>query len=154
MLLLVLVGVAAPAGCSSGGGSPTDGKSGLIGGGRVPFDVVAVLSQTGAGMSREAGTSDVALAVGNSAGLDRLLAGVGKDLAARVRTAASHAHVGPTDALIGQTIGYGCHRNTVLGVFQKVDGLVITGSSTQDANEECYAPVTTIALVTVDADRI
>lgn len=120
----------------------------------MDFRTVEIVSATGGGVPANGGLHR-AVRVDSPDAVDRFTDGLSDELAADVRSAARRAVVAPTDALIAQQIGYQCQPvASVIGVHRVADGLVITGSGSGDGSQECMAPVTSIAIVTVDADAV
>jgi hypothetical protein len=146
------------AGCTPGGDgltvrtSTTRSSPTLLGGATVEYHEVAVVSETGGGSSPTAGPTGRAAKLDTPGRIDAFTGQFSRPLADKVRTALAEAEVAPGEVVVGQVIGYGCHGAEIVGVHHVADGLLISGSSTHGANEECYAPITTVALISVDAD--
>ena len=156
LLLTTVLASSVLGGCGSEAGS--DERAGDTGssdagssGGAVDFTEVAMVSATAAGgrPSQRPTVLDDAAAIGafseqfrNPAMKQQLLKAVrGADVAA-----------GRT--LVGAVVALGCDVPPGVTVHRTADGLAITPRQVPSPLPECLAPVTSVALVTVDADAV
>lgn len=127
---------------------PTATDSGPAGEGVVDFAEVALLSETSAGgeVSRQPAVLD------SPAAIDDFASGVEGRLADRIRTAAVDAEVPEDRVLLGAVVALGCDVPPGVAVELTPEGVEITALKVTKPKRECFAPVTSVALVTVDAE--
>ena len=149
MGLAVGLAVAVLAGCGSEGGSApisrTDPAS------ELDHTVVAILSATAVG-----GTVDNLATVldADTAVADFTEQFDGHTLATQVGRAANRADTPPGQVLIGAVISIGCDVPPGVTVTSTDVGVEIAAEKVLEPLQECFAPVTTVALVHVDADAV
>jgi hypothetical protein len=137
-----------PASGSPSATSPSTGPSSSPGGG-LDFEEVALVSQTAAGgrVSRKPVRLDGPAAVG--AFTDQFRSpGLGRQVEKAVR----RADVPPDRALLGAVVAVGCDVPPGVQVEDSGAGPEITALPVESPTQECFAPVTTVAEVSVPAD--
>ena len=104
--------------------------------------VADIVSGTAAG-----GQVAAAVDLSRGAGLERLLRGIGGELAGRVRSAVAGIDPAPGQRLVGQVLDIGC--GVPDGVRPRSGGAALGFAPTYSVKPptECFAPVTSIALV-------
>ena len=78
----------------------------------------------------------------------------GHTLATQVGNAANRADTPPGQVLVGAVISIGCDVPPGVTVTSTDSGVVITPKKVLKPLKECFAAVTTVALVNVDADAV
>jgi len=122
-----------------------------VGGGAVDFTEVALLSATNAG--GEVSTEPTAL--DSKAAVSEFAASLeGRTLPAEIRAAAAEADVTDARALVGSVVAIGCDVPPGVGVHRTAAGLEVTALKVKEPHKECFAPVTTVVLLLVDADAM
>jgi hypothetical protein len=119
--------------------------------GTVPFTEVGLPHATAAGgkVDPAAVPLDSAAAVRDfTADLD------GGELAGEVQDQVAATDVPDGQALVGAVVSIGCDVPPGVAVHDTEDGLQVTALAVKAPTVECFAPVTTVALVLVDADRV
>jgi hypothetical protein len=159
-LALAAFWAAAVTGCGSDAGTASDPatdpassstRSSSSSAGGLDFDEVALVSQTAAGgrVSPEPVPLDGAAAV--SAFTDRFRSpGLGRRVARAVR----RADLPPGRALLGAVVAVGCDVPPGVRVEDSGAGPEITALPVESPKQECFAPVTTVAVVSVPADTL
>lgn len=72
----------------------------------------------------------------------------------QIRNLIATTHAPSGQVLMGAVIGFGCIPPTGVDVRRTKKDLVFTPTGTPTEDRECEAPVTTVALVLVDADAL
>lgn len=158
--LVAVLSASALSGCGSdpgpagdaGGSRATDGTGGTGSpaptGGPVDFTTVALVSSVNAGgrVSPRATVLDDARAVAAFSEQFRSDA-----MAVRLRQEVARADVPSGRTLVGAVVAIGCDVPPGVDVQRLGDGLAITPQEVPSPLPECLAPVTTVALVSVDA---
>jgi hypothetical protein len=119
--------------------------------GTVPFTEVGLPHATAAGgkVDPAAVPLDSPAAVRDfTADLD------GGELARDVQDQVAATDVPEGQALVGAVVSIGCDVPPGVAVHDTEDGLQITALAVKAPTVECFAPVTTVALVLVDADHV
>ena len=156
LLLTTVLASSVLTGCGSDRGA--DEKAGDTGssdagspGGTVDFTQVAIVSATAAGgrPSPRATVLDDAAAVGAFSEQFRSPA-MGQQLLKAVKA----ADVAAGRTLVGAVVALGCDVPPGVTVHRMGDGLAITPLPVPSPLPECLAPVTSVALVTVDSDVV
>jgi len=126
---------------SSGGSAPAAG----------PARTVAVLSQSNAGGEVDPTPTalDSRAAIASFAG--QFDAG---DLAARLQQAVDRNDPGPGRVLAAAVVAIGCDVPRAVEVDRTDGGLEVTPQATKGPTRECFVPVTTVAVVDVDASLV
>ena len=126
---------------ASASSSPSSGH------GSVEFTEVAILHDTAAG--GEVSTEPVPL--DDQQAVDAFVAGLDSDkLAGEVQDAADGAQPAAGQVLVGSVVSIGCDVPPGVAVHRTDAGVEITPLKVASPQKECFAPVTTVALVTVD----
>jgi hypothetical protein len=159
LMLTLTLASATLAGCGSDDGGVGHGED-LAGGpstesatssGSVDFTEVALVAQTAAGGS----VSERATVLDDAAALrtfsDQFRA---PGMADRLEAAVAKADVPSGQTLLGAVVAIGCDVPPGVTVQHADGGLAITALKVEKPREECFAPVTTVALVAVDADEV
>jgi hypothetical protein len=136
-----------PSSTPSPGGSESDAPAGTP----VDFTEVALLSETNAGgeVSQQPTLLDSPAAVTSFAGtLD------GRTMAARIKAAVVKADVPEGRAVVGTVVAIGCDVPPGVSVDWNGTGLDVTALKVKKPTQECFAPVTTVALLTVPAAAV
>jgi hypothetical protein len=111
-------------------------------------EVVAILSSSAAGGH----ASKAAVDVGTSAGIDRLVANLrGNALANQVRAKVAATDIPAGQRLMGAVVSVGCDVPTGVSVTGGAGGVHLQPMFTGERLPECLVPVTSIALVLVEA---
>ncbi|WP_067434757.1 hypothetical protein [Nocardioides jensenii] len=118
--------------------------------GSVDFDEVAILHATGAG--GESSTTPVVLD-SPAAVADFVAPFTRGDLGQQVRATVTTTKVPADRTLVGSVISIGCDVPPGVNVTA-VDGVTITAQKVASPLPECFAPVTTVALVLVDSSAL
>lgn len=133
------------AGCGTDGGSTADEPSPTRSAPAAP-ELVAILSQTAAGGA----TTQEAVDLGSTVGLDRLLEGVSRGgLDEQVRDRVAATDVGDGQRLMGSVISIGCDVPVDVKVFQDAGDVRLEPIFMGKPMQECLAAVTSVALVLV-----
>jgi hypothetical protein len=124
--------------------SPTGDPSG-------DFTQVALVSQTGAGGN----VTNEGTELGDAAAVAAFSkqfsdATLGRKLAAAV----AGADVPADQTLVGAVVSIGCDVPPGVSVQASEGGIVITPLKVASPKPECFAPVTTVAVVSVDSDAV
>jgi hypothetical protein len=128
---------------SSGSSSPSSGESS-----GVDFTEVALLSETNAGgavSTRPTVLDDPATIATFTSGLE------GRTLPGKIRAEARRTTVPGDRVLVGAVVAIGCDVPPGVAVQSAGNGLQITPLKAEKPHLECFAPVTTVALLLVDA---
>jgi hypothetical protein len=136
-----------PSSTPSPGGSESDAPAGTP----VDFTEVALLSETNAGgeVSQQPTLLDSPAAVTSFAGtLD------GRTMSAEIKAAVVKADVPEGQALVGTVVAIGCDVPPGVSVDWNGTGLDVTALKVKKPTPECFAPVTTVALLTVPAAAV
>ena len=147
---VAVTGCGSDAGTATDPASPSTASSSPTAGG-PDFDEVALVSQTAAGgrVSPRPVPLDGAAAV--SAFTDQFRSpGLGRQVAKAVR----RADVPPGRALLGAVVAVGCDVPPGVRVEDSGAGPEITALPVGSPKQECFAPVTTVAVVSVPADTL
>ncbi|WP_167880438.1 hypothetical protein [Nocardioides guangzhouensis] len=119
--------------------------------GSVPFTEVGLPHATAAG-----GTVDpTAVPLDSDAAVQDFTAAFdGGELAGDVQDQVAATDVPEGEALVGAVVAIGCDVPPGVAVHRTGDGLEVTALAVKSATVECFAPVTTVALVLVDDDAL
>ena len=134
---------------SSLSSSPTKGTTGDA----VGFELVDLITETAAGGQVEAGAAAVPLS--DDTAVQEFTAQFTSDaLPTRVQEAADGATVPDDMLLYGAVVAIGCDTPGQVSVTSSDQGLVITEHKVPSPQLECFAPMTTVALVRVPASAV
>jgi hypothetical protein len=138
--------VSSPGG-TGGVDNPGDGTDGDPGG-SVDFDLVDTITVTAAGGA----LSEVAVPLTDDAALQAFLSQFeNPDMTAQIQAAVAGADVAEGQAVYGAVVAIGCDSPTDVTVTESDAGLVITAGKVPSPMQECFAPMTTVALVVAAA---
>ena len=117
----------------------------------MDFTEVALLSETNAGgeVSQQPTLLDSPAAVTSFAGTLE-----GRGMADQIKAAVVKADVPEGQALVGTVVAVGCDVPPGVSVDWNGTGLDVTAHKVKKPTKECFAPVTTVSLLTVDADAV
>ena len=119
--------------------------------GDVGFTEVAILHDTAAGGE----VSSRAVALEDQQAVEAFVADLDSDkLAGEVQDTADAAQPPAGQVLVGSVVSIGCDVPPGVDVQRTDGGVEITPLKVPSPQKECFAPVTTVALVTVDADAL
>ena len=140
-----------PSTSSSASESPSPSESGTSTSVPVDFTEVALLSETNAGgeVSPQPTLLDSPAAVTSFAGTFE-----GRSMADQIDAAVVKADVPEGEALVGTVVAVGCDVPPGVSVKWNGTGLEVTAHKVKEPSKECLAPVTTVSLLTVDADAV
>jgi hypothetical protein len=128
---------------SPGGSGGVDGP--------VDFQLVKMLTETAAGGAM----SEVAVPLGDDTAVQEFNAQFEADaLPTRVQNTVAGTDVPDDMLLYGAVVSIGCDSPTDVSVTEVSSGLVITANKVPSAMQECFAPMTTVALVLVPAAAV
>jgi hypothetical protein len=130
-------------------GSPTSGPPTKVAtGDEVDFDLVDTITVTAAG-----GTlSEVAVPLSDEASVREFTSQFeSDDMVQQVEQAAASADVPDGQALYAAVVSIGCDSPTDVSVTDSGAGLVISAGKVPSPQVECFAPMTTVALVVAPA---
>lgn len=117
----------------------------------IAFTRVALVSGTAAGGA----VSERAVALGDAGALGDFTEQFTSDsFGSEVAAKAAGAAVPDGQALIGAVVSIGCDVPPGVSVTDPGDGLAIVPMKVVDPLQECFAPVTTVALVLVASGRL
>jgi hypothetical protein len=126
---------------TSATGSPTSG-----GNGSVEFELVDTFTATSAGGE----VSDAAVALSDDAAVQSFVAQFSAgDLADQVEDTVAGTDVPPGQELYGAVVAIGCDAPDQVTVARSGSDVVITPVQVPSPKSECFAPMTTVALVLV-----
>jgi hypothetical protein len=118
------------------------------GDGSVDFEVVELITVTNA----DGTVSGVAVPLTDDAAVQAFLGQFDSDeMVTRVQDAVATAEVGDGQALYGAVVSVGCDSPTEVAVTDTGAGLSITALKVPHPQEECFAAMTTVALVVAPA---
>jgi len=136
----------------SASSSPTEsGTPGDASAATVDFVQVALLSETNAGgeVSQQPTLLDSPAAVTNfAATLD------GRTMAGKIKSAVVKTDVPDGQAIVGSVVAIGCDVPSGVTLVWNGAGLDVTPLKAKQSHQECLAPVTTVALLMVDARAV
>ena len=117
----------------------------------VDFTEVALISETNAGgeVSRQPTLLDSPAAVTGFAGTLE-----GRTMAGKIKAAVVEADVPEGQAVVGSVVAIGCDVPPGVRVDWNGTGLKVTAQKVKAPAQECLAPVTTVALLTVPASAV
>ena len=117
----------------------------------VDFTEVALLSETNAGgeVSQQPTLLDSPAAVTSFVGTLE-----GRAMGDKIRAAVVKADVPQGQAVVGTVVAVGCDVPPGVRVDWNGAGLDVTALKVKTPSKECFAPVTTVALLTVDTDAV
>ena len=147
------VTVSSPGGTGGVDGTGDEGEPGDSGdpgdpGDAVAFDLVDTITVTAAGGA----VSEVAVPLTDAAALEDFLAQFeSPDLTAQIQDAVAGADVAEGKELYAAVVAIGCDSPTDVTVTASDAGLVITARKVPSPMLECFAPMTTVALVVAAA---
>ena len=115
----------------------------------MDFTEVVLLSETNAGgeVSRQPTVLDSPPPSTTSPRLEGRLAD-------EIRSAAVDADVPDGQVLVGAVVALGCDVPPGVGVTRTPEGIEVTALKVAKPKQECFAPVTSVSLLTVDADAV
>ena len=114
----------------------------------VDFDLVDTITVTAAGGA----VSEVAVPFTDDAALQEFLSQfTSSDLTAQIQDAVAGADVAEGQAIYAAVVAIGCDSPTDVAVTDSADGLVVTALKVPSPMTECFAPMTTVALVVAAA---
>ena len=117
----------------------------------VDFELVQMITETAAGGAM----SEVAVPLGDDTAVQEFNAQFETDaLPTRVHNAVAKTDVPEGMLLYGAVVAIGCDVPTDVHVVAGESGLVITGAKVPSPQIECFAPMTTVALVLVPASAV
>jgi predicted small secreted protein len=123
--------------------SPTDGGG--------DFTEVALVSQTGAGGD----VTNEGTELGDAAAVAAFSKQFSDEtLGRKLASAVAGADVPSDQTLVGAVVSIGCDVPPGVSVQASGGAVVITPLKVTSPKPECFAPVTTVALVSVDADAV
>jgi hypothetical protein len=115
-------------------------------GDRVEFELVDTLTTTAAGGQ----VSDTAVPLGDDAAVQSFVSQFsGSDLGAQVEDAVARTGVPAGQQLYGSVVAVGCDAPDQVAVTTSGSDVVITAVKVATPKSECFAPMTTVALVLV-----
>ena len=140
-----------PSTSSSASSSASPSGSGTSTSVPVDFTEVALLSETnaGGGVSPQPTLLDSPAAITSFAGTFE-----GHSMSDQIKAAAVKADVPEGGALVGTVVAVGCDVPPGVSVKWNGTGLEVTAHKVKEPSKECLAPVTTVSLLTVDADAV
>ena len=120
-------------------------------GDEVDFELVQMLTETAAGGAM----SEVAVPLGDDNAVQQFNAQFEADpLPTKVQDAVAETDVPDGMLLYGAVVAIGCDSPTDVSVSTGDSGLVITAHKVPSPMPECFAPMTTVALVLVPAAAV
>jgi len=126
-------------------GGPTSSDNGTAGG-AVDFELVDTITVTSAGGE----LSDTAVPLSGEAAVQSFVAQfTAGDLADQVENAVAQTDVPPGQQLYGAVVAIGCDAPDQVTVARSGSDVVITPVQVPSPKSECFAPMTTVALVLV-----
>ncbi len=129
--------------------SPTGPTSSAATTGPVEHTLVAILSETNAG--GEVAPAPVALDTGTA--VDEFVQGFDSErFGDKIRTAVAGTDVPTGRVLVGAVVAIGCEVPSDVAVQRTADGLSVTAVKSGKSPMECFAPVTSVALLLVEAE--
>jgi hypothetical protein len=135
----------APAPTSS---SPTGRSTGADG--AVDFELVTTLTETAAGGE----VSPTAVPLGDDAAVQEFVAPFSEALQAEVQQAVAATAVPDDQQLYGAVVAVGCDAPDQVQVAASDSGLQVVAQKVPAPKPECFAPMTTVALVLVPASAV
>ena len=142
-----------PSSSPSSSGSPTESPSPGGDPTAVPVDFteVALVSETSAGgkVSQQPTLLDSPAAVTSFAGTLE-----GRTIAGKIKAAVVKADVPEGQAVVGSVVAIGCDVPPGVNVAWNGTGLEVTAQKVKAPLQECLAPVTTVAVLTVPASAV
>jgi hypothetical protein len=161
VLLPVLLLTGVVAGCGDDepfvtdqpGPTSTPPTKGTQTGDAVDFELVELITETAAGGQVDAGAAAVPL--GDDTAVQEFTAQFTTGaMQTRVQEAVDKAAVTDDMVLYGAVVAVGCDSPDDVAVTAADEGLVITALKVPDPKQECFAPMTTVALVLVPAESV
>jgi len=129
---------------ASPSGTPAPGEA-------VGYTEVALISQTAAGGE----TDSRPTILGNRAAVGRFTSQLESDtLAGRMLAAIRKTDLPPDHRFAAAVVSIGCDVPPGVTVQKQDDGLAIVPMKVKSPLQECLAPVTTVALVTIDREAL
>jgi hypothetical protein len=142
-LLLVALPAAGLAGCGDDSGSAADTPSAD----HLDYRLVDTITVTGAGGS----VSEAGVPLSDDTVVQQFLAQfTSDDLPQQLQDKIAATDVPDGDQLYGAVIAVGCDSPDHVDVAAKDDGVAVTAVQVPSPRPECFAPMTTVALVLVD----
>ncbi len=133
---------------SPGGTGGVDEPEGSEGPGAVDFDLVDAITVTAAGGE----ISEVAVPLPDEGSVDEFVSQFESgDMAQQVRDAVAGADVPEGQAVYAAVVAIGCDAPTDIAVTDSDAGLVIGALKVPSPLPECFAPMTTVAVVVAAA---
>ena len=121
-------------------------KSAPITPGGVPFELRAMVSGTaGRGV-----LSPDAVPLASDADVEAFVADFSAELADDVRAAVAADRAQPGEEVYGAVVGLGCDVPPGVSVQRTSTGYAIAGAKVADPLQECFAAVTSVAIVAID----
>jgi hypothetical protein len=114
----------------------------------VDFDLVDTITVTAAGGA----LSEVAVPLTDDTSVQEFVSQFeSDDMAAQVQVAVTDADVPDGQVLYAAVVAIGCDSPTDVSVVDTGSGLAITANKVPSPQQECFAPMTTVALVLAPA---
>ncbi len=136
-----------PAPTASPTPSPTKGTTGD----EVDFDLVEMITETAAGGA----TAATAVPLNDDLAVQEFTSQFETDtITTRIQDAVDRAEITEDMLLYGAVVSIGCDSPTDVHVTSGDQGLVITAQKVPSPLPECFAPMTTVALVLVPASAV
>ena len=116
----------------------------------MDFTEVVLASETNAGGE----VSPRPTVLDSPAAVEDFASGLEGRLADEIRSAAVDADVPDGQVLVGAVVALGCDVPPGVGVTRTPEGIEVTALKVAKPKQECFAPVTSVSLLTVDADAV
>jgi hypothetical protein len=143
-VLLVALPLAGLSACGDDEGQGETGET-------VDAELVEMITETAAGGA----TSPVAVPLGDDEAVAAFNQQFETDaMPARVQDAVAATEVPEDMLLYGAVVSIGCDTPTDVTVTDSGSGLVVTAEAVPSPMQECFAPMTTVALVLVPASAV
>jgi hypothetical protein len=126
-------------------GTPSSGSS------AAPPETVAMLSQSNAGGRVDPAPTPLDSRAAIASFARQFHAG---DLESRLQQAVDRHDPGPGRVLVAAVVSIGCDVPRGAEVSRTADGLEVTAQAVKSTTSECFVPVTTVAVVDVDASLV
>lgn len=111
----------------------------------VTFELLEIVSGTAAGGQ----ASLEAVAITSAADADAFTAAFRRQLAGDVKTALAEARRGGSGSIYAAVVGLGCDIPPGVTVTESANGYTIIGTKVADPMDECFAAVTSVAVVAI-----
>ncbi|MCW2813298.1 MAG: hypothetical protein JWN84_753 [Nocardioides sp.] len=120
-------------------------KSAPITPGGVPFELREMVS----GTAGQGELSPDAVPLASDADVEAFVAGFSEQLAEDVRVAVAAEPARTGEEIYGAVVGLGCDVPPGVSVRRDADGYAVTGAKVADPLTECFAAVTSVAIVAI-----